>query len=202
MTTYIEGGFAPTPVLLVDTLAKNWWLLLLRGVAGVVFGALALAWPGITLFVLVLFYGAYALVDGAFSLAMAIKRRGAAAPTGWLVLVGLLGLAAGLFTFLWPAITALALLVVIAAWSILHGFLEIVGAIRLRKEIEGEWLLILSGLLSVAFGALVLLFPGAGALALVWLIGAYAILFGVLLIVLSLRLRRRGTHAAGAHAHA
>lgn len=202
MTAYVEGGVAHTPEPLVDALARNWWLLLLRGIAGIVFGALALVWPGITLFVLVLFYGAYALVDGVSSIALAISRRGGRAPTGWLVLVGVLGIAAGIFTFFWPGITALALLVVIAAWSIAHGILEIVGAIRLRKEIEGEWLLILSGNLSVAFGAMLLAFPGAGALALVWLIAAYAIVFGALLIMLSLRLRRRGAHVTGAHATA
>ena len=170
-------------------LAKNWWLLLLRGIAAVAFGALAFAWPGLTLVALVLLYGAYALTDGVFAIAAAISGRGGAAPTGWLVFVGLLGIGAGLAAFFWPGITALVLLVLIAVWSILHGGFEIVGAIRLRREIEGEWLLILSGLLSVLFGVLVLAQPGAGALALVWLIGAYALLFGGLLIALSLRLR-------------
>ena len=170
-------------------LAKNWWLLLLRGIAALFFGVVAFAWPGITLVVLVLLYGAYALVDGALAIAAAIRGRGRHAPTGWLVFVGVLGIAAGIATFFWPAITALVLLALIAAWSILHGVLEIVGAIRLRREIEGEWLLILSGIVSVAFGLLVLIFPGAGALALIWLIGAYAVVFGVLLIALSLRLR-------------
>lgn len=170
-------------------LSRNWWLLLLRGMAALFFGVVAFAWPGITLVVLVLMYGAYALVDGVLAIAAAIRGGGRAAPTGWLVLVGVLGIAAGLATFFWPGITALVLLMLIAVWSILHGIFEIVGAIRLRKEIEGEWLLVLSGVLSVAFGVLVLIHPGAGALALVWLIAAYAVVFGVLLIALSLRLR-------------
>jgi uncharacterized membrane protein HdeD (DUF308 family) len=174
---------------LVESLARNWWLLLLRGIASVVFGILAFIWPGITLFALVLLYGAYALVDGILAIAAAIKGRGRA-PTGWLVLVGVLGIAAGIVTFVWPAITTFALLVLIGIWSILHGILEVVGAIHLRREIRGEGLLILGGILSIAFGAIVLLQPGAGALAVVWLIGAYAVVFGLLFVALSLRLRR------------
>jgi uncharacterized membrane protein HdeD (DUF308 family) len=189
------------PDALAESLARNWWLLLLRGIAGVAFGVLAFAWPGLTLFALVLLYGAYALVDGVFAIVAAIKSRGRA-PTGWLALVGVLGIAAGIVTFLWPGITALALLALIAAWSILHGVFEVVGAIRLRREIRGEGLLILSGLLSVAFGVAVLIWPGAGALALVWLIGGYAIVFGVLMIVLSFRLRRHRPAAATAAATA
>jgi uncharacterized membrane protein HdeD (DUF308 family) len=180
---------------MVESLARNWWLLMLRGIASVVFGVLAFVWPGITLFALVLLYGAYALVDGVLAIAAAIKGRGRA-PTGWLVLVGVLGIAAGIVTFLWPAITAFALLVLIGVWSILHGILEVVGAIRLRHEIRGEALLILGGILSIAFGVIVLLQPGAGALALVWLIGAYAIVFGGLFVALSLRLRRHATRPA------
>lgn len=178
------------PAVLLETLAKNWWLLLLRGIAAVVFGALAFAWPGITLVALVFLYGAYALVDGVLAIAAAISGRVGRAPAGWLVFVGVLGVAAGLATFFWPGITAFVLLVLIGVWSILHGLFEIVGAIRLRREIEGEVLLILSGLLSVVFGLLILARPGAGALALVWLIGAYAVAFGALLIAFSLRLRR------------
>ncbi|RIL01454.1 MAG: hypothetical protein DCC71_17650 [Proteobacteria bacterium] len=187
---------SPAPGLL-DTLAKNWWLLLLRGIAGVVFGVAAFVWPGVTLLVLVLLYGAYAFVDGVFAIAAAIAGRGGrATPTGWLAFAGVLGIAAGLAAFLWPSITALALLILIGVWSLLHGILEIVGAIRLRREIEGEFLLILGGLVSVAFGLFVLARPGAGALAVVWLIAAYAVVFGALLIALSLRLRgRRPRHA-------
>jgi uncharacterized membrane protein HdeD (DUF308 family) len=175
---------------LFDALAKNWWLLLLRGIAAIAFGALAFIWPGLTLLTLVFLYGAYALIDGVLAIAAAISGRGRLAPTGWLVFVGVLGIAAGLATFFWPAITALVLLVLIATWSILHGVFEIVGAIRLRKEIQGELLLILSGAVSIAFGVLILARPDAGVLAVVWLIATYAVLFGALLVALSLRLRR------------
>jgi uncharacterized membrane protein HdeD (DUF308 family) len=190
MTTHVQGGLLPAQVALRELLAKNWWLVLLRGIAGVGFGLLAIASPGLTLVALVLLYGAYALIDGVTSIAAAVANRGGRAPTGWLVFVGVLGIAAGVVTFLWPGITAFALLVLIAVWSILHGVFEIAGAIRLRREIEGEWLLILSGVLSVAIGVVLLARPEAGALALVFVIGAYAILFGSLLIVLSLRLRK------------
>ena len=188
------GTLTPFPVALREVLAKNWWLLLLRWIAAVAFGVLAFVWPGITLLALVFLYGAYALIDGVLAITAAVRNRGTAAPTGWLVFIGVLGLLAGLATFFWPGITALALLVLIAVWSILQGLFSIAGAIRLRREIEGEWLLIVSGLLSVAFGALVLLRPGAGALAIVWIIGAYAVVFGVLEIALSLRLHRDVGH--------
>jgi uncharacterized membrane protein HdeD (DUF308 family) len=182
--------------LLVERLAQNWWLLLLRGIVAIGFGVLAFAWPGLTLFALVILYGAYALTDGVFALGAAFAHRHPGSPTAWLVFVGILGIAAGLFTFFWPGITALVLLAVIAAYSILHGILEIALAIRLRREIQGEWLLILSGALSVLFGVLILARPGAGALAIVWLIGAYALVFGSLLIAFALRVR---THRPRSH---
>jgi uncharacterized membrane protein HdeD (DUF308 family) len=139
------------PRLLAHALAKNWWLLLLRGICAILFGVLTFVWPGITLLTLVLLYGAYALADGALALAEAVMG-GAPAPRWWLALVGLFGVAAGILTFAWPGITALVLLLFIAGWAIATGVLQIVGAIRLRKEIENEWLLIASGVLSVIFG--------------------------------------------------
>lgn len=178
----------------LHTLAKGWWLLLLRGIAGVVFGVLAFVWPGLTLFTLVIFYGAYVLVDGVLALVSAFTGGEKPVSTWWLVLVGLAGIVAGLLTFLWPGVTALVLVIFIGAWSIVHGIFEIIGAIQLRKEIDNEWLLILAGAMSVLFGILILVAPGAGALALVWLIGAYSIVFGVLLIGLSLRLRGHADH--------
>src|SRR5262245_5222284 len=196
MTSHVQGGLLPTPIALRELLAKNWWLVLVRGISAVAFGALAIAWPGLTLVVLMFLYGAYALLDGIAAIAAAIAGRGRRAPTGWLLFTGALGIAAGVITFVAPGITAFALLVVIAVWSILHGLFAILGAIRLRQEIDGEWVLILSGLLSVAVGVVLLARPGPGALALVLVIGAYAILFGVLLITLALRLRRhRPAHA-------
>jgi uncharacterized membrane protein HdeD (DUF308 family) len=139
---------------------------------------------------LVLLYGAYALVDGAFSLAAAFTGAAKPVPTWWLVLVGLFDIAAGLVTFLWPGMTALVLIIFIGAWAIAHGIFEIVGAIKLRKEIDNEWLLIAAGALSVVFGLVVLVAPGAGALGLIWAIGSYSIVFGSLLVGLSLRLRK------------
>lgn len=181
------------PVLGLRALAKNWWLVLLRGIAGILFGILAFVWPGITLLSLVILYGAYALIDGLFAILAGIKGGGAEA-RWWLILIGLLGVAAGLLTFFWPGITALVLTIFIGAWALIHGIFEIVGAIKIRKEIDNEWWLILSGAISVLFGLILLIRPGAGALALVWLIGAYAIIFGVLLVGFAFRLKK---HAGG-----
>jgi uncharacterized membrane protein HdeD (DUF308 family) len=168
----------------------TWWLVLLRGIAAIGFGVLAFIWPGLTLLTLVLFYGAYALVDGVVALIAAFTGGAKPVPTWWLIVVGLLGIAAGLLTFLWPGITALVLIVFIGAWAIAHGIFEIVGAIKLRKEIDNEWWLILAGALSVIFGLIVLIAPGAGALGMIWVIGAYSFAFGILLVGLSLRLRK------------
>jgi len=176
--------------MLLHGLAKNWWLLLLRGIAAIIFGILAFAWPGITLLSLVILYGAYALVDGVLSIAAAVGGGGGATPRWWLAVVGLLGIAAGLLTFFWPQITALVLLMFIGAWALIHGVFEIIGAIRLRKEIDNEWMLILSGALSVVFGAAMLIMPGAGALALIWVIGAYSIIFGILFVGFAFRLKK------------
>src|SRR5215475_562672 len=167
---------------MLHALAKNWWLVLLRGIAGIVFGVLAFAWPGITLLTLVLLYGAYALIDGVVALAAAFTGGAKPIPTWWLIVIGLLGIAAGLLTFLWPGITALVLILFIVAWAVAHGIFEIIGAIQLRHEIDNEWMLILAGALSVLFGVLVLAMPGLGALSLVWAIGAYSIVFGALLV--------------------
>jgi len=149
----------PVPGLLLHALAKHWWVLLLRGICAILFGVLTFVWPGITLLTLVLLYGAYALADGVLALAEAVMG-GAPAPRWWLALVGLLGIAVGILTFAWPGITALVLLLFIAGWAIATGLLQIVGAIRLRKEIESEWLLIASGVLSVIFGLILVVQPG------------------------------------------
>ena len=179
---------------LLRAVARHWWLVLLRGIAAIAFGILAIAWPGVTLLTLIVLYGAYALADGVLSLAAAATDRGGPVPRWWLVVAGLLGIAAGLLTFLWPGVTALVLITFMGAWALVRGIFEIIDAIRLRKQIENEWLLILAGLLSVLFGLAVLVAPGAGAVALVWLIGAYAIAFGILMVALSLRLRRHRRH--------
>ena len=169
------------------TLARHWWLVLLRGVVAVLFGLMAFTLPGLTLFSLVLLWGAYAFADGILALGAAFgAHRNATA--AWLVLVGLLGLAAGVMTLFWPHITALVLLLLIASYAIVRGVVEIVGAIHLRRHIDNEWALILGGVLSVLFGIVLLVRPATGALALLWVIGLYAILFGCAEIALSYRL--------------
>jgi uncharacterized membrane protein HdeD (DUF308 family) len=178
---------------MVHALAKNWWLLLSRGIAAIIFGLLAFAWPGLTLLTLILFYGAFALVDGVLAIVAAITG-GVPGSRWWLAVVGLLGIAAGLLTFLTPGLTALVLLFFIAGWAIVTGVFEIIGAIKLRKEIDNEWLLILGGIISVLFGVGMMLAPGAGALALVWVIGAYSVVMGVIFVALAFRLRKH-THS-------
>ncbi|HEX2741771.1 MAG TPA: HdeD family acid-resistance protein [Rubrobacter sp.] len=175
----------PQPIL--PMVAGNWWALLLRGIAAVLFGLAALFWPGLTLYVLVIFFGAYVLVDGVFAIAAGIRGSGG---RGWLLLAeGVLGVLAGLVALFWPGISALVLLYVIAAWAIFTGILKVVIAISLRREIENEWLMILSGVLSVVFGVVLAALPGVGLLSLVWLVGIYALIFGVALIVLGFRVR-------------
>ena len=170
-------------------LTRNWWALALRGLAAIVFGIVALVVPHITLVALIALFGAYALVDGIFALVSAV--RAAEHRTRWwpLLLEGLAGVVLGVLTFFWPGLTALVLLYFIASWAIITGVFEILAAIELRREISGEWVLALTGVLSVLFGLLLYAFPGAGALTVVWLIGAYALVFGVLLVGLALSLR-------------
>ena len=177
---------------MVRSLARNWWALVIRGVAGVLFGIGALVWPPAAVAALVLLFGAYALVDGIFNIVAAVRAPREGRRWGWLTFSGLIGIATGLITFFFPGITALALVVLVASWSVVTGVAEIVAAIRLRKQIRHEWLWILSGLLSVAFGVLLFLLPAAGAVALAIWIGAYMLVFGALLIAFGVRLRRWG----------
>ncbi|HEY6793948.1 MAG TPA: HdeD family acid-resistance protein [Kineosporiaceae bacterium] len=182
---------------MLELLSRYWWGVMLRGVAAILLGIVALIWPGITLTVLVVLFGAYALVDGVLALGASIFGRGSArGRRGWLALEGLAGVIIGVVTFGWPAITMLALLALISAWAVVTGVLEIATAVRLRREIESEWLLALSGALSVLFGILIALRPAAGAVAVAWLVGVYAIMFGAALVPLSLKLRR--LHLGGA----
>ena len=195
MTTNASTGMGG-PIL--PALSRNWWALALRGLAAILFGILAFAWPGITLFVLILFFGAYMLVDGIFAIVAAV-RVAREEPRWWLLLLeGILGVVVGLVTFFWPGLTALALLYLIAAWAIVTGIMEIVEAIRLRRELVGEWALILSGVLSFIFGVLLVVIPArAGLLSLTWLIGIYAVAFGVLLVILAFRVRNAPSSAEG-----
>jgi uncharacterized membrane protein HdeD (DUF308 family) len=174
---------------MIARIAQYWWLLALRGVLGILFGIVALVWPGITLIVLVAFFGAYMLVDGIVALAAAVRFRHERERWMPLLLEGILGIAIGAFTFFYPQITALAWVYVIAFWAIVTGVFEIIAAVRLRSVIQGEFFLGLTGVLSILLGLAMAVFPGAGLLAWVWLIGIYAIIFGVLLIALAFRVR-------------
>jgi uncharacterized membrane protein HdeD (DUF308 family) len=189
------------PILDADTLSRNWWVVLLRGLAGVAFGIITFLAPGITLATLVLLFGIYAFADGILAIVTVIRRRGGSAPWWLLLLEGIAGIGAGLVTLFWPGITALTLLYVISGWAIVTGVFEVAAAIRLRKTITNEWLLALGGVASIVFGVLVALFPGAGALAVVLWIGAYALVFGALMIGLAFRLRSLGhPHTPGPEA--
>lgn len=180
---------------MLDTLTRYWWPLALRGVLAVAFGAMALPWPGALMFL----FGAYALVDGIFALgATAFGGRFTGGWRGWLLLEGILGVAAGAATFLWPDIMTLALLWMIAAWAIVTGVVEVVATVVLRRELEGEWLLALGGVASVALGVFLAVLPQRGVLPAKWLIGLYAIGFGVALVALADRLRQRCASLAGA----
>jgi uncharacterized membrane protein HdeD (DUF308 family) len=174
-------------LMIIDELARHWWMVGLRGIAAIVFAVLAFAWPGMTLAVLVLLFGAYALVDGV--LAVIAAFRADAQHRVAMGVEGVVSILAGLAAFVWPGITALVLVYIIAFWAIVTGVLEIVAAIRLRAVIRNELALIIGGVLSVLFGVVLVVAPGAGALAVVFIIGAYAILFGIALLGLAWRLR-------------
>jgi len=192
MATSVNTQAPFQPRVMLHALARNWWLILLRGICAMVFGVLTFIWPGVTLLTLVLFYGAFALADGIFALSAAVTGN-TPTPRWWLAIVGLLGIAAGAMTLLWPGLTAVVLQVFIACWAIATGAIQVIGAIQLRKEIANEWLLIAGGLLSIAFGVILVTQPSVGALALLYVIGSYAILYGLLLVWFALRLRNH-TH--------
>jgi len=183
---------------LATILSRNWWVLLLRGLVAIAFGVLAWLQPGISLATLVLLFGAYTMADGILGIWIAITGRQENEHWWVLLLGGLLGTGIGILTFLAPGVTALALLFYIAVWAVATGVLQIVAAIRLRKEIQGEWLLVLGGLATVVFGVFLMANPGAGALSLLWLIAAYAVAFGILLVLLAFRVRAFGRQAARA----
>jgi uncharacterized membrane protein HdeD (DUF308 family) len=172
-----------------ETLSRNWWAVLLRGLAGIAFGLATLIAPGISIAGLIILFGAYALIDGVLAIVSAVRRRGRHDRWGLLVLEGIVGVGAAVVTVLWPGLTALALLFVIAGWAIVTGVLEIASAVVLRKQITGEWLLVLSGIASLIFGVVLFLFPVAGVVAIALLIGSYALVFGIILVVLAFRLR-------------
>jgi len=178
---------------MLHALARNWWALLIRGIAAVIFGLLAFFWPGVTGFALVILFGAYAFVDGIFALISAV--RAAEAHQRWwaFALEGIVGLVIAAIVVFRPGIAGLALYFTIAIWAILTGILEIVAAVQMRKLIQNEFWLILGGILSIVFGVLLYVFPLVGILTVIYLIGFYAILFGIVMIVFSFRLRAAAT---------
>lgn len=182
--------------MLIETLKRHWWVPVIRGIAAIVFGIIALKYPGLTVATFVLLFGAWVLVDGVFRVVGAIGHRASDKEWGFDLIIGIVGIIIGFLTFHAPQITALALIIYIAAWALMIGATEIALAIKLRREIKGEWFLILMGLVSIVFAVMLLWNPLPGALALVWLIGSYAIVFGILGIILGFRLRGLPTFAA------
>ncbi len=170
-------------------LFRNWWIVAVRGVLAIVFGALALIWPDTTKLVLVLLFGTFALVDGFSATAAGIALAPHFKRWWALLLKGLTGVMIAVLTFSWPNITGLVLLYFIAAWAVITGIFEIVAAIEFRNMVSREWTMILGGILSVLLGVLLFAFPSAGAMSIVWLIGMYAIAFGIMELLIAFRLR-------------
>jgi uncharacterized membrane protein HdeD (DUF308 family) len=174
---------------MLEVLTRYWWAFIVRGILAIALGVMVYAWPAMSVAALIIVFGIYAFVDGVFLLVKAIGGWKARDDRWLLLFEGLLGIGIGVITFIAPGVTAVGLLFYIAAWSLTTGILEIVGAIRLRKEIEGEVWWILTGIVSILFAVFLMVFPGAGILGLVWLLGIYAIVFGILLIALGIRIR-------------
>jgi uncharacterized membrane protein HdeD (DUF308 family) len=168
--------------------ARHWWMLVVRGVFALLFGFAAFKWPGRTLATLVLLFGAYAIVDGIISFGQGLAEYGESKEWWVRLLSGIAGFIVGALTFTWPGLTGLALLYLIAWYAILKGIFEIAAVFALRRVLEKKWLLLLAGIAAIFFGVMMLFNPGAGALAVVWLIGIYATVYGVLLIVAGFQL--------------
>lgn len=174
---------------MIRSLSRNWWTFVGRGLFAILFGALALALPELTLILMIWMFGTYVTVDGMFKIASAIARR-SEFERWWLNLAeGIFGVALGLITFLWPGITGIGLFIMVVSWAVVTGLLEIAAAIQLRRVLENEWLLAFSGILSIILGIAMVAWPAASILALAWLIGIYAIIFGITLVALGIRLK-------------
>jgi len=170
---------------MLDLLNRRWWWILVRGIAAILFGIYAFARPGMTLWALVILFAAYAIIEGAAMIVFGRKLGN----WFWYALAGIVSCAAGVIAIAWPGITAMALLWVIGAWAILSGIFQVMAGWNIRKEVEGEWILFVGGALSILFGLMLFVRPGAGALSVVWLIGTFMILFGLLQVVLSFKLK-------------
>lgn len=174
---------------MANVVAMHWWALAIRGIVAILFAILTFTVPGITLAAIVILFGAYALIDGIFAIASAIRAVHGHKRWGAFLVEGVVGIVAGLITLFVPIVTLAFLIYVVAAWAIVTGVLEIAAALRLRQHIAGEWLLVLTGILSILFGVAIFWVPGAGALIIAWWLGAYALIFGILLLGLAFRLR-------------
>ena len=182
-----------------QVIRRNWWLLALRGVFAIIFGLIALFAPRIALLAFILVFAVYALVNGIITVYTAIQERGSLSRWGWVLFEGILSIIAGIVAFVYPGLTALVLLYIIASWAIVTGMMEIFAAFAIRPFVSREWPLVLAGILSLVFGFLLIIFPGAGLLSLLWLVGIYAIVFGVLFIIRAFQLRSWASSVA-AHA--
>lgn len=169
---------------------KYWWSFFVRGVIAIVLGLAAILLPGITLELLAVLLAAFFLADGVFSLAASVGGKNLDSRWWLLLLEGLAGIVIGIITIIWPALTVVVLVLFVGFWALVTGILEITAAIKLRHDIRGEWLLALSGVISILFSLILFANPGAGAVALVWIIGAYALFFGISLVLLGLKLRK------------
>ncbi len=176
-------------------LKQYWWVVALRGVIAILFGFAAIVWPSSTVVILLLLFGAFAVVNGIFTLISALGP-GASMDRTPLIVHGVFSIVLGILVFVWPGLTALALLYFVAIWAIIIGVLEIIAAVRLRREITNEWFLGIGGAISIIFGIICFIHPAGGILALIWLVGIYAILLGITLVALGFRLRSmRGSQA-------
>ena len=180
-------------------LAKNWWLFLLRGIFGIIFGLLAFLFPGPTMLSLVLLFSAYMLVDGVAGIISAVRAMRRKDEWGLLIFEGLLNIAVGVAAFIWPGLTVLAFVLMVAAWAIISGALMMASGFRLKLD-HGRWWMVLGGLLSLVYGALLVAMPLIGAVVLTWWMGAYAMVFGIALVVLSFKLRARQNERTGSSA--
>lgn len=174
---------------MVRSLSQNWWLVVLRGMLAILFGVTAIIWPGITLLSLIVLFGVYAIVDGLVAIWTGFSRTKESARWWTFLVEGILNIGAGIAALVWPGLATLVFIYIIASWAVITGVLEIAAAVRLRHEITNEWFLALGGLLSIGLGILLFLQPAAGSLAIIWMIAGYALVFGILLVVLGIRLR-------------
>jgi uncharacterized membrane protein HdeD (DUF308 family) len=175
--------------MMIETLKRHWWVPVIRGIAAIIFGVIAFTHPVMAAATLVLFFGAWVLIDGIFRVVGAIGHRASDPDWGWQLVIGIVGIIVGLLTFHAPQVTALALVIYIAAWALMIGASEIAIAVKMRREIKGEWLLILMGLISIIFAVMLLWNPVAGAAAVIWLIAWYAVVLGILAIFFGFRLK-------------